>query len=140
MGGKEAIQLRDMLSGEVATELGRTDSIVTALTAASDGQRVASADQDGTIHVWALDSGESVASFHRAGVRVQQLLFLPEDERLISVDEEFTVRLWTPDTNDPVGEWKPPRADAWMVTSMALSSDGRFAATGEHRERSTCGT
>lgn len=130
--GRDAVRLRDASSGQVIKDIGFHDSFVDVLAVSSDGRRAASADSDGTVRIWSLEGGESVATFHHSDVGVRQLLLLPNDERLISVDEEFTVRLWEPGTNDAVSTWMPPRAGGSQVTSLTLSSDGQFAATGEY--------
>ena len=131
-GGRDAVQLRDASSGEIIRDMGYHDSVVEVLAAAPDGQRVASADRNGTIRIWSVERGESVAAFDHPDVGVRQLQFLPDGERLVSVGEDFAVRLWEPGVNDTVSTWEPPRALASWVTSMALSRDGRLAATGEN--------
>ena len=88
--GREAVRLRDASSGKVmGDDIGHHDSIVTVLAAAPDGQRVASADRDGTIRIWSVESGEGVAAFHLPDAGVRQLLFLPDGKRLVSVGRDF---------------------------------------------------
>jgi WD40 repeat protein len=128
--GREAVRLRDASSGEVIADIGHHDSVVTVLAVAPDGQRVASADRDGTICIWRAKTRKRVATFHHPDVPVRQLMFLPDGERLVSVDADSAVRLWEPGANDAVRTWEPPPAAASRVTSMALSTDGQFAATG----------
>lgn len=121
-----------LLTPKTAGNLGHHDCLGTVLACASSDHIVASADEGGAIRRWSLRAKKPIGTHENPDGEVHQLVFLPDNAGLLSVDGGFTIRLWEPGTNRAVSTWKPPRADVSLVASMALSSDGRFVATGEY--------
>ncbi|MFL6127125.1 NACHT and WD repeat domain-containing protein [Actinophytocola sp.] len=92
---------------------------------APDG-RIASADDTGTIRIWAEDGAlMSVLSGHTAPVCA---LAFASDGRLASGDEAGRVILWAADGR----MIRQLEGDMRRVTSVVFAADGRLAAAGHH--------
>lgn len=94
-----------------------------------DGRRVATATDDGTAHVYSLDSGDRVGSPLIHTSAVIQVAFSPDGGRLAVQDFTGWTRLWEVETGRLLGPALPHRAAYHQA--MAFSPDGALlAATG----------
>lgn len=99
---------------------------VKALAWSSGGTRIASASDDGSVHVWDAFTGEHVLAYQKAQEQINSLTWSP-DGRLIASTDEASVHLWNARSG----------VDALLchttatAFSVAWSPDGRYLAVGE---------
>jgi tetratricopeptide (TPR) repeat protein len=99
-----------------------------AVTWSPDGQRLVSGDQDGLAEVWAVSTGQKIASapLHTAGINT--LAWSPDGRRIASGSMDRTVRVWDPTRGEELLRFEFPSAH---VTGCQWSPDGRrLAASG----------
>jgi WD40 repeat protein/transcriptional regulator with XRE-family HTH domain len=94
-----------------------------------DGKLLASADNDGTVRLWAPATGQAVRTIQdtTAG-SVNGVAFSPDGKLLASADNGGTVRLWAPATGQPI---RTIRADTttFFVAAVTFSPDGKLLAS-----------
>ena len=127
------LQVQTAATVQQAVSLGRErqrleghDQAVTSVDVSPDGQRLATASDDGTVHLWTA-AGESVQVLPGPDERVTAVRFSPDGNWLAAAGAEGTVSLWqlaalelAPTQTWQHGDW---------VTSMAWQSGGQQLAT-----------
>ncbi len=126
------IYLRDPERETSFTLPASRSSAVSDLRFARDGNRLVSAQHDGTIRVWEASTGELLREFTGHGMPATGAAFLPDGERVISVGLDDTVRIW-----DIAGGRELWRGEFELggIRALAVSADGRTAAWGGHNRR-----
>ena len=95
-----------------------------------DGQRLASASDDGTVRLWNL-AGRALGEPLRGHTdSVYSVAFSPDGQRLASAGRDGTIRLWDPATGQSLGEPLRPHTVTGAVLDVAFSPDGRWLASG----------
>jgi WD40 repeat protein len=97
------------------------------LVLAPDGKTVATAGEDKTIRLWALDTGKELRRFEGHKDHVPGLAFAPDGKTLASASFDRTVRLWSVADGK---ELKQLTGHAGQVWSVAFSRDGQTLASG----------
>jgi WD40 repeat protein/tRNA A-37 threonylcarbamoyl transferase component Bud32 len=97
-------------------------SAVVALAASTDGQRVASAHQDGTVILWDVPARKALFTMRGHAAQVTALCFSPDGRRLISGSEDTTVRLWDTESGLQVLTLRGHEA---AVLRVIFSPDGK---------------
>lgn len=112
---------------------------LTAVAFSTDGKRLATAAEDGSITLWTADTGLQLDSLAGAGGPVRTLAFISE-KHLISAGDDQTAVVWNanPDWqlvaqlgaagDDPLNISSSPFE--FRVLSLAFSPDGNLLATG----------
>ncbi|MGW8528384.1 nSTAND1 domain-containing NTPase, partial [Nocardiopsis sp. NPDC055824] len=99
---------------------------VNAVVFSPDGQRLASASDDGTVRVWDAESGEELRTLEDHDDGVSSVVFDPYGRRLASAGDDGTVRVWDLDSQeDPhvlTGHDEP-------VRSVVFDPDGQLLAS-----------
>jgi WD40 repeat protein/serine/threonine protein kinase len=123
----------DAVTGRVMLKL-QGDSAVTAIAFSPDGKLLLTAEA-GRIRAWNADSGQELQSLAIQNDTVWQLTFSADGRRLVSAcgsryadaDKPDTISVWDTSTWQEILSFKDlPR----VVTSVALSDDGRCLAAG----------
>ncbi|QEL13164.1 WD40 repeat domain-containing protein [Limnoglobus roseus] len=99
---------------------------VYAVAIDSPGRYVAGAGIDDTVHVWDLQSQESVFELAGHQERINCVAFNPDGSYLVSGGDDMTVRIW----DVLSGRLLMVREFDSAVQSLAFSPDGRWLFTG----------
>jgi WD40 repeat protein len=131
------ILLWDAASGKQLRQLGARDSGISTLAFSSDGTLLASGGEEKLIRLWDPSMGKEVRRLVGHEGFVKGALFAPDGKTLVSAGYDGTLRIWDPATGKPrhpprrhPKEAHPPRSHPGLVYSLALSPDGKLAATG----------
>jgi WD40 repeat protein len=101
---------------------------VNACAFSPDGNRIASAGDDGTLRLWQADSGKDIAVLTGHQDRVTSCAFSPNGSRIASTGSDGTLRLWQADSRNEVAILKGHQG---AVMACAFSPDGsRIASAG----------
>jgi WD40 repeat protein len=127
-------QLWDGATGTcIRTFIGHKNEVAAA-TFSPDGATVATGGHDGTIVLWARDTGAVRQVLSHSGW-IWSLAYSPDGKLLASVADS-SLRLWNPDTGEVVREiFSPapmPGADA--MTGLAFSPDGTLLLAGSYQD------
>lgn len=93
--------------------MGHTDA-VRCVAAIPGGATFASSSNDGTIIIFALETGDALITLHGHTSFVYSLAFLPEREELVSVGEDRTMRIWN-ETGANIQTIPIPATSVWAV-------------------------
>jgi len=94
----------------------------------SDGRRILSGSDDNTVRLCDAETGRELKLFAGHGAEVNGVAFLPDDCRVVSASHDRTLRLWDVETGRELRRlWHDS-----PVQCLAVSPDGRIAATGCH--------
>jgi len=69
-------------------------SWVRACAVTTDGRRVVSASDDGTLKVWGLDAGRGLATLSGHTNSVNACVVTPDDQRVVSASRDGTLKVW----------------------------------------------
>jgi WD40 repeat protein len=108
-------------------QLSSHEGSVRSVSFSPDGQRLATAGEDGTIQLWNL-SGKQLAQFKGHQGKVTTVNFSPDGQRLVTAGEDGTARLW----NLSGKELAQFKGQGNKLTSVSFSPDGqRLITAGE---------
>ncbi|HEY7424322.1 MAG TPA: sigma-70 family RNA polymerase sigma factor, partial [Gemmataceae bacterium] len=94
---------------------------------APDGKTVASGGQDGIVHLWDAATGKLIRSLKRSAGR--PAFFAPDGKTLVSLANN-QIGLWDVTTGEQLRERKLESEQDQRIIALAVSSDGRMAASG----------
>ena len=102
---------------------------VTTVAFSPDGSRIVSGGADGTIRMWAVNTGATLGEILRGHEdSVRSVAFSPDGSRIVSGGDDGTLRLWDATTGAALGE--PLRGHEGLVWSVAFSPDGTRIVSG----------
>jgi WD40 repeat protein len=104
--GIRGVELRDGRSGILMAELKGHDAPVSAVAVDPAGNRIASAEQDGTVRVWDLRARELLLTLKGPG-DVRSLLFNQQGTSLAAIGRD-TIRVWDSGVPKRPGTLRPP--------------------------------
>lgn len=119
--------------GEQWTALGHQGDVY-CVDFSPAGELIATGGQDGTVRLWAIESGKPLAVLAGHTSDVNSVAFSPNGAWLASASDDGTVRLWNPAVRAaPAHRWQL----AGSVFGLAFSPDGRRLAWGDREGRIT---
>ena len=115
--------LRGTLEFRNVYKLITVGSPVYSLSYSSDGKRIVSCNQDGSMQQWdsqtGLKIGEPLKGHDGA---VNGAVYSPERKRIVSAGSDGTLRIWNAENGEPVGD--PLIEHSEEVSSVAYNKDG----------------
>jgi WD40 repeat protein len=128
----------DLSTGEPLLTLADHYSWVHTVAISPDGHRAVSGSDDGTVRVWDLGTGELLRTMAGHGDGVKAVAVSADGRRALSGGHDGTVRVWDLGTGEPLHTLTghvPTASDGRdyvRVSTVAVSADGRRAASGGH--------
>lgn len=126
-----AIELWKINEGHCSQMLELHESSVRTLEFSEDGRFLASGDETGKIVLWETISGWPARQWESTDGAVLSLAFKPGSDQLISASSRGIVQNWHLASGDLLGVL-PVQS---QIFTMAFSSNGRFLAMGDNRQR-----
>jgi mono/diheme cytochrome c family protein len=118
VGGDPLAWLIDLRTGQIRRRLSGHGAAVVAAGFSPDGKQAATAGDDGTVHLWEVESGVCVRTLGRHGGGAKAIAFA--GDQIISGDGDGLLRCWHLDRPD-ASEISPPFATA---AALAMSASG----------------
>ncbi|KAJ7627329.1 hypothetical protein FB45DRAFT_1060062 [Roridomyces roridus] len=104
---------------------GHTD-IVSSIWFSSDGARIVSGCEDGSLRVWDTRTGERSLEIRASGEYIKDVKFTPDDSRIVSASMTG-ITIWNATTGEPLLEL--PSDNTY---TMDVSADGTWIAAGTY--------
>ncbi len=123
--GAFTLHLIPIAGGEIITQT-LVSLPPTSARFTSDGRRLASGDESGTIHLWDALFGKPTSVFLQDGP-VRSLVFSPDETLLASRGDNGRIWIWELATGQLLAELAANEA---KIDSMAFSPDNQLLATG----------
>ncbi|MBW4593606.1 MAG: WD40 repeat domain-containing protein [Brasilonema angustatum HA4187-MV1] len=136
------IRLWNPITGELLSTLGGHSGEVKAIAISPDGQFLLSGSTDKTIKIWHLCTGKVLHTLTGHLDEVTSIAVSPDGKTLYSGSADKTIKIWHSQTGELLQTLPSPVPDATrteryanighsqVVNSVAISSDGRFIASG----------
>ncbi|HTL28570.1 MAG TPA: WD40 repeat domain-containing protein, partial [Tepidisphaeraceae bacterium] len=123
-----AIRIFSSETGNLLRELQGHSASVNDVSFSPDGKSLATGSSDGTIRVWAVQSGDELKRITTPGSHpmVCTLQFHPGGRELIAYNDDGFVRVYDVSAGNEQRHWKLERP----AYSLALTPDGALAACG----------
>ncbi len=131
-GASRTAKLWDVQTGKELHTLGGHIGNVYRLAASPDGRWLATADQDGLIHVWDPATGKHLRALRRLPGEWGDLAASPDGRVLATADADGVVRLW-----DPLNGWLLATlvGHQGSARGLAFRPDGRMLASSSNNDR-----
>lgn len=122
------VHLRDLQTGAVETLVTDTAPLHAAVLL-HDDRWLATANRQGLIRIWDLNSRKILRELQGHAVMVRSLAISPDGKVMASGSEDNTVRLWDTFTGECLLVLRGHKA---AVNSVAFSPDGQLLSSGAH--------
>ncbi|KAF5337548.1 hypothetical protein D9758_016665 [Tetrapyrgos nigripes] len=97
------------------------NSHVNSIALSPNGQRVVSGSQDGTVHIWNVETGEEEQKLKGHSNQVTSVAFSPDGWQVVSGSFDGTVRIWNVETGEE--EWK--KHSSWVDSHVVSGCHDR---------------
>jgi WD40 repeat protein len=94
VAGDQKVTLWSVATGTKIRDLPGHVGLVRQVVFHPNGERLASAGNDGTVKVWDVRSGQEVLTLHGHRGAVSDVAFSPDGRQLVSASRDGTVRIW----------------------------------------------
>jgi WD40 repeat protein len=123
-GGDRAIRAWDPATGKALRQFTGHTGGVNSISLSPDGQRLASASQDGTIRLWDTTTGKQVSSRDGHEGAAIGVGFASGTNRILSAGRDNTIRVWDRTTGKELHSFK----DGDEIALAAFAPDGQTVA------------
>jgi serine/threonine protein kinase len=120
------IMVWDLENHRLAHRIDDHEGAVTALALSDDGSLLATADEDGIVHVRDAMTREAVSSSKLTSESIGAIDFSPDRRLIAACAEDLTIRLWDRDR----GEIQTLRGSSGAFGAVAFDADGQHLAAG----------
>ncbi|NNK49551.1 MAG: WD40 repeat domain-containing protein [Gemmatimonadetes bacterium] len=120
------VQVWDVESGELVMEVNHAPLWIGAVAFSPDGTRLITGGGDGTVRIWDVSAGSLVRTLTGHAGPVESAVWSSDGSAVVTGSHDGTAQLWDADT----GETRMVFGGHAIFPSVALSSDGRYLATG----------
>ena len=130
------IILHHAVSGELVRVLNGHNGAIFDLQFSPDGTLLASASADGTIKVWHVATGERLDTLSQPQAEQYSVRFSPDGNAIYATGADNRIRKWNvvSRTSQIINPLTISRfAHEGVITSLAISNDGRLLATAEDK-------
>jgi len=124
-GRDTVVRVWDALTDKVVTLEGET-TIVYSITWNHDGSRLASADEDGNVSIWNMDTNSKIATITAYEGGARSVGWTCDGTRLATAGWNEIVKVWDPATGELIWQAK---TDQDEILSVRWSPDGTQLAT-----------
>jgi WD40 repeat protein len=134
-GGDNTIRVWDMKQGTEFSPRAGHGAPISSIAVAPDGSAVATAGQDGVVHLWEPSSGKHLLRLEGQRSRRPQVSYSSDGRRLIlggGWGSDATVRIWDAKSGQVVGRAALSGSDTFWET---VSGDGRTAVSVDVKAR-----
>ncbi|MFI6938969.1 WD40 repeat domain-containing serine/threonine protein kinase [Streptomyces sp. NPDC050418] len=127
-----ALRLWNLTAGELVRTLPGGGSLLNSAWLSADARRAVSATFDGTLRIWDLEAGTEVTA-RQPGTWVTSVCLSADGRIVLSSGHHDDWTLWVTDaaTGSFIRGLSKERDDEDVVWTVRLSSDGRFAFSGD---------
>jgi WD40 repeat protein len=137
-GGDNTIRVWDVTRGEEVTARGGHGAPISSIAVAPAGDTVATAGQDGVIHLWEASTGKHLARLEAHPTRRRlRVTFTNDGRRVIAwpmYGGDGVLRVWDAKTGRPAGRFAVTGPDRFWET---VSDDGKTAVSVDLKAKST---
>lgn len=123
---RDGIHHWNLETGETVLDLG-VDYTVYSLAFSPDGRFLATAGDDGIIHIWEITTGEELMMLKGHKGAIQTVTFSPDGKLLASGGSDCTIRIWDVASRNLRMNLK---GNLGTINAVAFSPDGRVLASG----------
>ena len=92
-----------------------------------NGTLLATANEDGSISIYDVDSNDALATLEGHDMLISSLVFTADNTGLVSSDQRGNMKRWDVTTYENI-DTRLERTDGSGITAMAVSSDGQYLA------------
>lgn len=124
-----AILVWDVVERQRVANLNEHSGAVYAVAYARDGSRIASTGEDGSIIIWNAATGKKEAVLIGHQSKAIGVGFLPDGNHLVSCGFQESLILWDIERRAVVRRFQSPTSLMTGSNGLAISPDGRWAAT-----------
>ena len=105
----------------------KSNGFITSISFSPDGELLASAGEDKTIHLWDIATGKEIKTFTGHAGRISSVSFSPDGQMLVSASWDTTIKFWDVATGEEIKTFAGHKTE---INSVSFSANGNLLASG----------